>query len=380
METRLATTATKSEVLRSAFDAFNHHSSRLEASYRDLKRQVDVLTRRLEEAQSARHRELVEKERLSLRLARTLEALPGAVLVLDGDGIVQERNSKAPELLHRPLEGLAWSDIVRRECAPNATSSGELHLRDGRSLSLSRQPLGDEPGEILLLADVTESRRTSELLARQERLTCLGEMTATLAHQIRTPLASALLNIARLDVDDEHRVGRIRDRLKDIGRMVEDMLRFTAGARPRHETFAVDALLKELLETCDRGHATNDLTLALAADGVEVAGNRDAIKGALSNLIDNARQACDPDARIELGVERSGDRVCLTVTDNGHGIDPKIRARLFEPFFTTRPQGTGLGLAVVRAVAKAHGGEVLVDSGPTGSTFALCLPAVGATR
>jgi len=100
------------------------------------------------DTETALIRELIEKERLSKKLARTLETLPGAVIVLDGDGIVREQNSKAPKLLNRPLLGLAWSEIVRRECTPCATLSGDLDLRDGRSLSLSRQPLGDEPGEI----------------------------------------------------------------------------------------------------------------------------------------------------------------------------------------------------------------------------------------
>ena len=88
----------------------------------------------------------------------------------------------------------------------------------------------------------------------------------------------------------------------------------------------------------------------MAREDIAVAGNRDAIKGALSNLIDNARQACGDDARIELGAEISAGCVYLTVTDNGQGIAPAVRARLFEPFFTTRPQGTGLGLAVAPSV------------------------------
>jgi two-component system sensor histidine kinase FlrB len=98
------------------------------------------------------------------------------------------------------------------------------------------------------------------------------------------------------------------------------------------------------------------------------------LKGALLNLVNNALQACGANARIELGAVRSNNQICLTVTDNGDGISDEIRSRIFEPFFTTRPQGTGLGLAVVRSVADVHNGEVLVDSGPKGTTFAICLP------
>ena len=103
--------------------------------------------------------------------------------------------------------------------------------------------------------------------------------------------------------------------------------------------------------------------------------NGTALKGALLNLVGNAVQACSDSPRVELGAVRSNNQICLTVTDNGDGIPDDIRRRVFEPFFTTRPQGTGLGLAVVRSVAEAHNGEVLVDSSSMGTTFAICLPA-----
>jgi two-component system sensor histidine kinase FlrB len=119
------------------------------------------------------------------------------------------------------------------------------------------------------------------------------------------------------------------------------------------------------------------LQLAIGNTNLQVRANRDAIKGALVNLVSNALQACNTTPRVELGAEVLGDRICLTVSDNGHGIPDEIRPRLFEAFFTTRPQGTGLGLAVVKAVVDAHDGEILIDSGASGTTIALCLPALG---
>ena len=371
--------ATHSAGLRTAFDAFNEHSARLESSYRELCNQVEVLTLQLKQEQTARHRELIEKERLGNQLLRTVEALPGAVIVLDGEGRVRERNSKASDLLNRPLLGLAWSDIVQRECVPGESSSGDLRLHDGRWLSLSRSSLGTEPGEILLLADVTDSRRMADLLERADRLTCLGEMTAMLAHQIRTPVASALLNVARIEGDEiqQATVEKIRCRLQEVGRMVDDMLQFTAGASRADKSFDVATFYTELIESCEVGHADCELEVSLGQVELSAAGNRDAIKGAMINLVENARQACGENGRIELGAELCSDRLCLTVSDNGHGIPANVLPKLFDPFFTTRPQGTGLGLAVVQSVAEAHGGEVLVDSSGKGSTFALCLPTEG---
>lgn len=372
----MSATATNVDGLREAFDEFNQHSARLEASYQSLSGRVASLTQQLEDEQSARHRELLENERLGNRLLRTVELLPGAVMVLDGDGVICESNSQAASLLNRPLVGMPWSDIVRRECVPGASAAGDLCLQDGRRLSLSRRSLAPEPGEILLLADVTESRRMSEMLDRKERLSEIGEMTARLAHQIRTPIASALLNIARIEGNGRNAeiAGRVRSRLKEVGRMVDDMLIFTAGGQCSAERFALEDLMAELVDSCRLDQVPNDLLATRITGNVEVAGSRDAIKGAMLNLIENARQASNPEDPVELGAEIVSNRVCLTVTNKGERIPIKLLPRLFEPFFTTRPEGTGLGLAVVQSVAEAHGGEVLVDSGDKGTTFAICLP------
>lgn len=373
----MAATALNQESLHQAFDAFNRHSSVLEASYHDLQDKVDSLKAQLRASQGARHHDLVDKERIANRLARTLEALPGAVIVLDGNGIIRESNAKASELLNRPLLGCAWSDVVQREFRIDENAEGELRLRDGRWLSLSRRALVAEPGEILLLADISDSRRMAELLERRDRLSCMGEMTTSLAHQVRTPLASALLYTSQL-LRQPSRVpelaAKITDRLQELGRMAEDMLRYARGSRPLHEPVAVAQLLQDVIDEFESQQDHSALNIVLPNTDLQIAANRDAVKGALVNLVSNALQACADNARIELGAERIDGSICLTVTDNGPGIPEDIRARLFEPFFTTRPQGTGLGLAIVQAVAEAHDGEVLVDSRPGMTSIALCLP------
>ncbi len=365
--------------LAAAFEAFNHHSSRLEASYRELREHVVVLSERLASEQTARHRELLEKERLSNRLLRTVEALPGAVVVLDDDGIVRERNRRAAALLSRPLVGLSWADIVRRECAPNAAANGDLWLNDGRCLSLSRQLLAPEPGEILLLTDVTDSRRLAELMQRSDRLAAIGEMTACLAHQIRTPITSALLNLSLLGKGDRQQqlAGRVCDRLREVMRIVDSMLQFASGAKPETTDFCIAALLHEIAETF-RGQLTNEeLLVDTQEPSLRATGNRDAIKGALENLVENAWQASRTSPRIELSAAAGEGSIFLTVKDNGPGVDETIREQLFDPFFTTRPQGTGLGLAVVRSVVQAHSGDILVESNERGASFTLCLPING---
>lgn len=377
----MANAALQPETLKSAFNAFNHQSVLLEKSYRQLQDQVAVMAEELAISQSARHQELLEKERLGNRLAWMLEALPSAIIVIDGDGFIVEHNSKSSELLNMPLHGCAWSVIVKREFCRGESADGELKLKDGRWISLARQSLGSEPGEVLLLTDVTESREMSDMLQRHQRLSSIGEMTARLGHQFRTPLASALLYASQLDnpalSDKKDVADKITGRLQDLAEMLDDMLRYAAGAKQSGETVIVADLLNHVVDTIrPRLESENALIVELADPDLVIEVNSTALKGALLNLVNNAFQACKENPRVELGAVRSGSNICVTVTDNGTGIDERIRTRIYEPFFTTRPQGTGLGLAVVRSVVEAHGGEILVDSGSKGTTFAICLPDV----
>lgn len=379
------TTEAKASV---AAEAPGNRSGRFGAVYEALQREVVGLNRQLAEARSARVAELLEKERLGKRLALLLEALPGAVIVLDGEGIIVECNSRAVELLGRPLIGMTWSEVIRREFGgtePGDDTAGELRLADGRRLSLARRTLDDEPGEILLLTDVTETRRLQEAAERKSRLSDMGEMTARLAHQLRTPLASALLYVSQIEQGGEAALvrrfaARAMGKLRELEQMINDMVAYAGGGRPADEEFPVSDLLADVAEAARpllRG--TAEVSTALSEPGLVLQGNRPALAGALNNLVHNALQMAGDGARVELGAARAGSgEIWLTVTDNGPGVAHTLRERIFEPFFTTRRQGTGLGLAVVASVARAHGGSVDVESHGEGATFLLRLPGAAA--
>lgn len=383
--------ASNAEQLHSAFELFNQQSSQLEQTYRALQEKVQVLTAQLQQARSARLVELVKKEQLSKRLSLLLETLPGAIVVLDGEGLIQEQNSEALALLNEPLSGCSWASIVRREVRAGGSEDGNIQLQDGRWLSLSRRPLKHEPGEILLLADITDSRQMSELRRRKERLTTIGEMTAEFAHQVRTPLASAMLYASQLNTESTTQrtlATKITDRLNDLGRMINDMLGFAAGGRRADELVDVRELFQSVKMTLD-GQMGGATTLTILIDGTSIdrdniddrplllPGNSAALQGALINLLTNADQAGGGVTNIQLGAWRDEKHVYFTVTDDGSGIPDSVLPHLFEPFFTTRPQGTGLGLAVVQDVATAHGGSVQADSLTCGARFTICLPSAG---
>ena len=277
--------------------------------------------------------------------------------------------------------GCSWASIIKREVRSGGTEDGNIQLRDGRWFSLSRRPLKSGSGEVLLLADVTESREISEMRQRNERLSAIGEMTAEFAHQVRTPLASVMLYTGQLDRSTPARA-RVADKittgLHDLKRMVNDMLGFAAGARRSQQTISIIELFDDVQRTIGRQLGKKTVLRQSVTDAdITVAANKDALKGAILNMVSNADQACNGAGNILLHGHRFGDSIHICVTDNGPGISDDVKKQLFEPFFTTRPQGTGLGLAVVKAVATAHGGDAWVHSSELGSSFTIKLPADG---
>ncbi|MDQ1303471.1 MAG: two-component system, sensor histidine kinase FlrB [Pseudomonadota bacterium] len=228
----------------------------------------------------------------------------------------------------------------------------------------------------------TRRSKVDAALSRHQRLAALGEMAATLAHQIRTPLSAALLytsNAANPAIPPPRRdelLSRAIGCLNNLEHLVGDMLGFARGA--------VASNLP--VELADIATATENAAAALLRPGQKlevdpapadaiVCGNREALVGTLLNLITNGLQAAGPSAVVRLGFSVSGNTAELRISDNGPGVPPGLHNRIFEPFFTSRSDGTGLGLAVVQSVARAHGGDVHVENTPPqGASFVLRLP------
>jgi len=382
-ENAMPTAGLDRQGLEDAFRLFNQLSQQLTDSYQQLEGRVAELSAELAAARDARMRELTEKERLAARLEGLLQALPGGVVVLDGEGVVQECNPAAVDLLGEPLRHRAWSEIIARTFAPRADDGHEISLADGRRVNLSTCPLGDEPGQIILITDVTEMRRLQDRLHHQQRLAAMGETAASLAHQIRTPLASALLHASqlkrpRLADADRQRIGeRIVERLRHLEQLVDNMLLYARGGETGEARFTTAALFEELAQVLEpQLHSARiELVIDNACPHALLQGNRQMLVSALLNLGMNAIQAMGRDGCLRLSAREDGEVVCLQVIDNGPGIPPEQQAAVFDPFFTTRQEGTGLGLAVVAAVVRNHQGRIELDSVPEqGCTFSLFLP------
>lgn len=370
--------------LEQAFELFNQTSTQLTHAYEALQYQVAELQGRLNAADQ-------EKRRVAERLEQLLHLLPAGVIVLDKQEKIVEMNPSATSILGADAKGRFW-DVVVRNVFLSENNAGELITHDQLTYQLSVSPLSMAQaehaspmmGKILLIQDVSSAKELQRHIARHQRLDSMGDMAASLAHQIRTPLASALLYVSQMtseSLDDSQRekfTAKALKSLQHLEALVKDMLQYAKGGRV-HDQQVDLAHLMELLKTAVEVHAQTTksrVNFHQISPGLVVLGDQDALLTALQNLVNNAMDISQTGAVIEVSVNvLSPKRVDLIVTDQGPGLAEHLLEKVFEPFYTSRARGTGLGLAVVRAIAEAHQGEAWVRSiVGRGATFGLRLP------
>jgi len=371
--------------LEDSFTSFNQLSHSLEHTYLDLERRVSQLHLQLTDINGKRETEKLERIKLDSRLRHILKALPAGVIVLDPNGVIVESNPAAEDYLGIPLDEQRWCDVALRAFSPKSDDGHEISLHDGRRISLSTCPLGDDPGQIILLTDVSETRELQEKLNQFQRLTAMGEMVAGLAHQIRTPLATGLLLASQIKNTkcDAHKrvelVDKVMSHMRHLEGLVGDMLMFSRSEHGGNELIDVADFITSIQNDIELQPLNVDINFTVKNHITNAAfvGNRSILLSAIQNIIINALQAAGKSGEVNVFTKSDYySSIDICVQDNGPGIPGDVKDKIFEPFFTTRTQGTGLGLSIVQSVIRAHKGEVWLDaSGNKGSTFIVRLPA-----
>ena len=371
----------KAAELQRAFAVFNQVSAELTQAYESLQERVASLTEELAIANGELRRQYQEKEALSERLSSLLDALPAGVVLLDQAAMVAALNPAAIVMFGSDVLGRHWGDVARQSLEPTMTV-GEWLLGDGR-VSIAESALASGGGKILLIHDVTTAHRMKADLERSQRLAAMGEMAASLAHQLRTPLAAALLytsNLGQPGVADDARARfseKASGQLRRLEHLIQDVLLFARGESIGRDVMLAGDLLLEAAQTVEplmREHGIEFVAVDDCSD-IKIVGGRKALNGALINLLENAMQATPAGGKICLSGKKRGDLLAISVSDTGPGVPLDKQMRIFEPFFTTKGQGTGLGLAIALGVARAHGGAIELHSVPgEGAEFVMTLP------
>lgn len=369
--------------LKEAFGLFSRASGELIHAYSDLQKQLATLSAQLEMANLALASQSAQRASLAERLALLLDALPAGVVELAVDGTVLRQNPAAQDMAGADWTGLDWARV---SAAMTPADVGDAWLLPSgaapREVIVEQRPLPDG-STIVLLHDISRQQALARQLADQERLVAMGQMAASLAHQLRTPLATAMLytaNLAREPLSREDRerfAGKALDRLRQLEGLIRDTLGYVRGEAYELHDVAVADVLEEVEHAVLASARARAVTFACRQDAgvTRVRADARALASALVSLIENAFAYSTPDSEVTLAVRRGEAGVEFAVCDQGPGVPAEIASRIFEPFFTTRSDGTGLGLAIATRVAQQQGGQLRLDARHApGACFVLSLP------
>lgn len=307
------------------------------------------------------------------------EKEPSAIIVLDERGVVKKANDSALKMLNvEALEGRKWYQVIDEVFRPQKDDGQEISTVDGKRLQVSTKPLSH--GQLVQMTDQTETRKLTDKLNHMERLSSLGKMAASLAHQIRTPLSAAILYAANLGNQKLPLASRnvfqkkLMSRLEALEAQVSDILMYARSGEQSVKVLdavdIVEGVLGSVASVVQKSGA--NLSSDIGPRPMTVLGNVTALNGAISNLVTNAIEAGAKNVKIELVADTKN--VMISVKNDGPMIKPEVRAHIFEPFYTTKSNGTGLGLAVVAAVAKVHQGDIRLVSNEKETVFTMIIP------
>ncbi len=332
---------------------------------------------------------------------RLVDGLGEGLQLVDGDYRIRHANRWMHEQFG-PRLGRPCYEIVTGDAAPcpgcpmprrqELTEAERLEVGGGgRRFSLSCSPVRQPDGQVFLLelvADVTERERLQARLTEAERLAAAGELAAGVAHEIRNPLAAivnatSLLGAEEMLTGDErvHTLGVVKKEARRLNRILSDFLVFARPRQPkplvgdiREVVDHVSALIRD-----DPGRA-QDIELMVRVDPAvsPLPFDADQITQVLWNIARNGIEAMDGCGRLGIDVFPRASDLAIVIADTGRGMPPDERRRVFDPFFSKKQAGTGLGLTIARRIVSAHGGRIEVDSTPgRGTQFTVLLPLAG---
>lgn len=366
------------EELKRTFEDFIKTSAQLQQSYEVLKE---------------------ESHRLSLYLSNILENMNTAVLVFNNEFQLTLWNGMT-KVYFPHLEGknppVALRDLNSENRGVSIDVGGILGGSE-KTVEVETELNGEKMwleidstdfldhkmqklGYLLVIHDETEFKKLQIKSQQEERLRVMGELAAEVAHEIRNPLGSIELMVTLLQEDamgNEHStdlLARIRTSVDNMNHIVTNILLYTKELQPDRSEFPIEELLEAAESIALNTIIKKQVKIEKNLGNIILHADFELLKQSLANVLINAAQAVPQGGLIRIDAENEKGNLRIKIRDNGPGIPDAIKYKIFNPFFTTKNTGTGLGLAMVKRVVEAHAGTIFFESDEKGTLFIFEIP------
>jgi two-component system, NtrC family, sensor histidine kinase PilS len=351
------------------------------------------LSSRLERAVRKLEEKDIDLRTLEIFNREVLESLPSGLFTVDLSGRILLFNRSAES-----ITGLKREDVVGRKIESVMTFP-KFPLPDGRSeavitvgrvekiiglgVSALKDIDGNTKGFIVIFQDLTKLKKLESEMKQKEKWAAIGELSSSIAHEIRNPLASLKGSIEMLRegaMQDNYKERLMQIALKEmerLNRIITDFLTYSRPAPPNIQRIDLQMLLDETLDLLENVHqGAGDLNIRRDySERLDVDADPQKLRQVFWNLCINAVEAMPDKGELAVSARNAGDSVQIIFRDSGSGIDEKSVEKIFYPFFTTKEQGTGLGLAIAYRIVEEHEGRINVSSKPgIGTIFEVILP------
>lgn len=322
-----------------------------------------------------------EVSKMVLISSRMLQSIKDGIIFYGKDGVAVFSNylgSSLAATFKKEIENILGK--MSSDSIGEMVDSCEANERHYTMAAAEVKEKNSLVGTLVIIRDTTLEMKEKEMSLLKERFDAAKFVTGKVAHEVRNPLSAIKISAEQLAVDtttekDKRLLSLIVGEIDRLDRIVEEYQKWSSSAVLNFTRINVKKLAEDVSELFAQRFKNEGVSFALNAQDAICWGDTDRLKQVLINLVDNALDAVGKGGHIQVDIAEIGNGARIVVSDDGHGIPPDIRSKIFQPFFTTKPEGSGLGLSIVAEIVSLHKGYLTVDSSEKGTRFVVEIPS-----